>query len=42
MSDTPLWIPSAQQTAASQVMAFMKEVNRRHGTRLDDYRALHA
>src|SRR4029079_18860737 len=42
MSDTPLWIPSAQQTAASQVMAFMKGVNRRHGTRLDDYRALHA
>jgi acetoacetyl-CoA synthetase len=42
MSDTPLWIPSAERVAASQVMAFLTEVNRRHGTRLDDYRDLHA
>jgi acetoacetyl-CoA synthetase len=42
MSDMPLWIPSAERVAASQVMAFLTEVNRRHGTRLDDYRDLHA
>ncbi|MPZ39441.1 MAG: acetoacetate--CoA ligase [Rhizobiales bacterium] len=43
MSDTPpLWIPSADTAAASQVRAFMTEVDRRHGTRLSDYRDLHA
>ncbi len=42
MSETPLWIPSAERAAASQVAAFMAEVNRRHGTRLSDYRELHA
>ncbi len=42
MSETPLWIPPADTVAASQVMAFMAEVNRRHGTRLTDYRDLHA
>ena len=42
MDDTPLWIPSETRADASQVMAFMVEANRRHGTRLDDYRGLHA
>ena len=42
MSDTPLWIPSAERAAASQVQAFMAEVDRRHGLRLADYRDLHA
>ena len=42
MSETPLWVPSADRAAASQVAAFMAEVNRRHGTRLTDYRELHA
>ena len=31
MSDTPLWIPRADRAAASQVQAFIAEVNRRHG-----------
>ena len=42
MSDTPLWIPSAERAAASQVQAFIKEVDRRHGVQLTDYRDLHA
>ncbi len=42
MSDTPLWIPSAERAAASQVQAFITEVDRRHGVRLSDYRDLHA
>jgi acetoacetyl-CoA synthetase len=42
MGDNPLWIPSAEQAAASQVRAFMVEVERRHGVRLADYRELHA
>ena len=42
MSEMPLWTPCADRVAASQVMAFMAEANRRHGTRLSDYRELHA
>jgi len=42
MSDTPLWIPSAERAAATQVQAFITEVDRRHGVRLSDYRDLHA
>jgi len=42
MSDLPLWAPSNDRVAAAQVSAFMAEVNRRHGTRLSDYRELHA
>jgi acetoacetyl-CoA synthetase len=42
MSDAPLWIPSAERAAASQVQAFITEVDRRHGQRLADYRGLHA
>ncbi len=42
MRDTPLWIPPAERAAASQVQAFMTDVDRRHGTRLSGYRDLHA
>ncbi len=42
MSDNPLWIPSAERAAASQVRAFIAEVERRHGVRLADYPELHA
>ncbi len=46
MSDMPLWTPSPERAAASQVMAFMAEVNRRHGSELGSalktYRELHA
>jgi acetoacetyl-CoA synthetase len=42
MSDAPLWIPSAERAAASQVQAFISEVDRRHGQRLGSYRDLHA
>lgn len=42
MTDMPLWTPSPERAAASQVMAFMAEVNRRHGSVLKTYRELHA
>src|SRR5688572_19193461 len=42
MSDAPLWIPRADRAAASQVQAFITEVDRRHGQRLGTYRDLHA
>src|SRR5262245_15425570 len=41
MSEAALWTPPAERAAATQVMAFMVEVNRRHGTRLGTYRDLH-
>ena len=41
MSDKPLWTPSAERVAGTQVVAFMREVNRRHGTSLESYAALH-
>ena len=42
MSETPLWTPGPERVAASQVMAFMAEANRRHGSALKNYRELHA
>jgi acetoacetyl-CoA synthetase len=42
MSDTPLWTPSPERIARTQVVAFMAEVNRRHGVALENYRDLHA
>jgi acetoacetyl-CoA synthetase len=42
MSDTPLWTPSQERIARTQVVAFMAEVNRRHGVALENYRDLHA
>jgi acetoacetyl-CoA synthetase len=38
----PLWRPDAQRVASSQVMVFIAEANRRHGTDLKNYRELHA
>src|SRR5258705_1079488 len=42
MTEQPLWTPRPQDVAASQVTAFMAEVNRRHGLALSTYRDLHA
>ncbi|NWG26114.1 MAG: acetoacetate--CoA ligase [Pseudorhodoplanes sp.] len=41
MSDKPLWTPSAERVAGTQVVAFMREVNRRHGTDIRTYAELH-
>ncbi|SCW78605.1 acetoacetate--CoA ligase [Ancylobacter rudongensis] len=38
----PLWTPSPERVAHSQITAFIARVNARHGTALADYRALHA
>ncbi len=40
--EQPLWRPSAERVAGTQVMAFLAEANRRHGLKLKDYRELHA
>jgi acetoacetyl-CoA synthetase len=42
MTEQPLWTPRPERAAASQVSAFMAEVNRRHGVALSHYRDLHA
>ncbi len=42
VSDAPSWSPSAERISASQVMAFMAGVNRRHGLALRTYAELHA
>ena len=42
MTEQPLWTPRPKDVAASQVTAFMAEVNRRHGLALSTYRDLHA
>ncbi len=42
MTDMPLWTPGPDRVASSQVMAFLAEANRRHGSALKDYRELHA
>jgi acetoacetyl-CoA synthetase len=41
MSDKPLWSPSAERVAGTQVVAFMGEVNKRHGTSIKTYAELH-
>ncbi len=41
-ADQPLWTPSPEQAANSQVSAFTADVNRRHGLALASYRDLHA
>src|ERR1700676_5673387 len=38
----PLWRPSPERGANSQLVAFQAEVNRRHGLNLNGYRDLHA
>jgi acetoacetyl-CoA synthetase len=42
MTDQPLWNPSPERVDATQVMAFMRDVNRRHELGLKSYRDLHA
>jgi acetoacetyl-CoA synthetase len=42
MNDTPLWIPSPERVAGTQVMDFMGQVNARHGLGLKTYKELHA
>ncbi|MCC7486229.1 MAG: acetoacetate--CoA ligase [Burkholderiales bacterium] len=37
----PLWQPSPERVAATNLAAFMREVERRWGTRVADYRELH-
>ena len=37
----PLWQPSPAQIAASNLTAFMREINRRHGTALSEYPSLY-
>src|ERR1700682_327726 len=38
----PLWRPSPERVANSQLVAFQAQVNRRHGLNLKGYRELHA
>ena len=40
-TDHPLWAPSPERAAASNMAAFMTFVNERHGTKLADYAALY-
>ncbi len=37
----PIWQPSAERIAASQLHAFMEQAERVSGLLLDDYTALH-
>ena len=41
-AEQPLWRPSAERVAKTQVMAVIAEANKRHGLGLKDYRGLHA
>src|SRR3974390_2415135 len=40
--ENPLWAPSPEQVARTQLMRFMAEVNARHHFTLKTYRELHA
>ena len=42
MTDKPLWIPSPERVAGTQVMDFLRQVNARHGLDLKTYKDLHA
>src|SRR4051794_30220626 len=42
MPDQPLWTPSPERVAATQVTAFVKAANARHRLTLSGYRELHA
>ena len=42
MTDEPLWKPRPQEVAATEIVAFMEEVNRQHGLSLASYSDLHA
>ncbi len=41
-AEKPLWRPSPERIANSQVTAFITEANKRYGLKLKDYRELHA
>jgi acetoacetyl-CoA synthetase len=41
MTEQPLWRPTPEQAAASNLTAFMRHVRERHGVRVEDYAALH-
>ena len=41
MTDRPLWKPSPERIAGSNMTAFMKFLDERHGTALADYDSLH-
>ena len=41
-AEQPLWRPSAERVAKTQVMAVIAEANKRYGLRLKGYRDLHA
>ncbi len=41
MTDQPLWTPSPERVAASNMAAFMKFLDDRHGTALADFAQLH-
>ncbi|WP_029354281.1 acetoacetate--CoA ligase [Bosea sp. 117] len=41
-TDLPLWTPSAERVARSELTRFINTVNEQHGTRLRNYRDLHA
>ena len=41
MPDTPLWTPSPDRVASTQVIAFLNEANARHGLKLAGYSELH-
>ncbi|MCZ7658826.1 MAG: acetoacetate--CoA ligase [Xanthobacteraceae bacterium] len=41
-TEKPLWSPSRERIAATRVMAFLAEANRRHALSLAGYRDLHA
>src|SRR6516164_1125748 len=41
MADTPLWSPSPERVAGSNLTAFTRLVNERHGVSLRDYPAVY-
>ena len=41
MTDQPLWSPSPERIAASNLAAFMQFVNARHGTKHAGFSSLH-
>jgi acetoacetyl-CoA synthetase len=42
MTAAPLWTPSAERVAATQVVTFMQRAAAQHGVALSSYRDLHA
>jgi acetoacetyl-CoA synthetase len=40
-SDEPLWSPSPERVAGTQIASFIKAANARHGLSLETFRDLH-